>query len=131
MTEPRFLLDSNICIYILADAGSAPAERVQRHEPGSVVTSAIVFAEVMRGIALEDVAAQAVARRFFSQIAVQPFDADAAFAYSMRVPFRRGQFDRLIAAHALALDLTVVTANEDDFADVPGLRVENWTLPPA
>ena len=35
--------------------------------------------------------------------------------------------DRLIAAHALALDLTLVTNNERDFADVPGLRIENWT----
>jgi tRNA(fMet)-specific endonuclease VapC len=43
------------------------------------------------------------------------------------LPFRRASYDRLIAAHALSLDLTLITNNEGDFADVPGLRVENWT----
>ncbi len=37
-----------------------------------------------------------------------------------------GSNDLLIAAHALALDLTVVTANAREFSRVPGLRVENW-----
>ena len=57
-----------------------------------------------------------------------PFEEVAAEAYQL-VPFRRGRFDRLIAAHALALGLTVVTNNEEDFADIPGLAIENWTLP--
>ena len=45
------------------------------------------------------------------------------------MPFKRARFDRLVAAHALSLDLGIVTNNIVDFADVPGLRVENWTLP--
>jgi tRNA(fMet)-specific endonuclease VapC len=40
---------------------------------------------------------------------------------------RRSSFDRLIAAHALALGFVLVTNNEKHFIDVPGLRVENWT----
>ena len=55
-----------------------------------------------------------------------PFDEAAVRAYAA-LPFRRGSFDRLIAAHALALDLTLVTSNVRDFADIPGLLVENWT----
>ena len=43
------------------------------------------------------------------------------------LPFARHRFDRLIAAHALALDLTLVTANVRDFYDLPGLKVEDWT----
>jgi tRNA(fMet)-specific endonuclease VapC len=58
-------------------------------------------------------------------IPVVPFDEAAAKAYA-RVPFKRGKLDRLIAAHAVALDLTLVTNNEVDFADVDGLKIENW-----
>ncbi|RZM09491.1 MAG: hypothetical protein EOP68_09035 [Sphingomonas sp.] len=59
-------------------------------------------------------------------IASLPFDLAAAGRFPL-VPFRGGKLDRLIAAHALALDLTLITNDEDDFADVPGLRIENWT----
>ncbi len=55
-----------------------------------------------------------------------PFDAEAA-EYFATIPFKRGKFDRLIAAQALSRDLAIVTNNERDFADVPGLKVENWT----
>jgi tRNA(fMet)-specific endonuclease VapC len=93
-----------------------------------VVTSAIVFAEVKRGIDAADDRAVENVERFFQLIAPLPFDQAAADAYT-RIPFRRARFDRLIAAHALALDLTIVTANEADFADIPGLRIENWMRP--
>lgn len=63
---------------------------------------------------------------FFRTFPVLPFDEDAARAFAL-VPFRRAKFDRLIAAHALALKLTLVTANAADFRDVPGLDVEDWT----
>lgn len=65
-------------------------------------------------------------------IPVQSFDRSAAEAYGRiaRIAgFRRASFDRLIGAHALSLGLTLITANERDFADIPGLKVENWTLP--
>ena len=62
---------------------------------------------------------------FVGAIPVVPFDETAARAYA-RVPFRRGKLDRLIAAHALGLDAILITNNEGDFADVPGLKVENW-----
>ena len=43
------------------------------------------------------------------------------------IPFKRNRFDRLIAAHALSLGLTLVTNNEADFSDISGLGIENWT----
>ena len=64
--------------------------------------------------------------RFFVAVPVMPFDEGAARLYA-RLPFRRGSFDRLVAAHALSLGLTLVTNNGRDFADIPGLRIENWT----
>jgi len=126
VTEARFLLDSNICIYLLEGRSDPARDRLQDCVPGEVVTSAIVLAEVMRGIDPADVAAIRSAGRFFQLIEPLPFDEAAAEAFA-RIPFRRGRFDRLIAAHALAADLTLITNNEADFADVPGLRVENWT----
>ena len=128
MTEPSFLLDSNICIYLLEGQSDLTRNRLQQYAPGEVITSSIVFAEVTRGIDRADARAIASADRFFQLIEPLPFDRAAAEAY-FRIPSRRGRFDRLIAAHALALDLTIVTANEADFADIPGLKLENWTRP--
>ena len=126
MTEPAFLLDANTCVYILDGAGEALRHRVEASRPGTLVTSAVAFAEVMIGAARRKAIAET--RRLFDTIPVLPFDQAAADAY-MLLPFKRGSFDRLIAAHALALGLTLVTNNERDFADVPGLSVENWILP--
>ena len=123
MAEPAFLLDSNICIYVLGDAASPAAERLGACAPGSVVTSAIVYAEILRG-APKGVDFEA----FFKVVPILPFDADAARVYA-EIPFRRGTFDRLIGAHALSRDLVVVTNNVRDYSDIPGLRIENWIDP--
>lgn len=128
MADPVFLLDSNICIYLLEGLSQPARERIEACRPGEVVTSAIAYAEVLRGINLLDPVAVEKVEAFFALVAVVPFEVAAAQAYS-QVPFRRRSFDRLIAAHALTLGLIVATNNETDFADVPGLRVENWTLP--
>jgi tRNA(fMet)-specific endonuclease VapC len=128
VTESLFLLDSNICIYLLEGQSDLARDRLQECARGEVITSSIVFAEVTRGIDRANAGAIGSADRFFQLIEPLPFDQAAAEAY-LRVPFRRGRFDRLIGAHALALGVTVVTANEADFADIPGLKIENWTRP--
>lgn len=127
MVDPLFLLDSNICIYVLEGRGELLRARIETCIPGQLVTSSIGYAEVMLGIAAGDADRNARAERFFTLFPVQPFDQAAARAYRA-IPFRRHRFDRLIAAHALALGLTLVTNNEADFADVPGLKTENWTI---
>ena len=127
MAEPAFLLDSNICIYVLKDAASVAALRLGECAPGSAVTSAIAYGEVMRGVP-NDPGCVAKAQALFQVVPALPFDAAAASAYA-RIPSRRGTFDRLIAAHALSLGLAVVTSNVRDYADVPDLKVENWTRP--
>lgn len=63
--------------------------------------------------------------RLLTVLPLQVFDESAAWAYG-RLPFKRGSYDRLIAAHALALDVTLVTNNDRDFAGLPGLKMENW-----
>lgn len=121
--EPQYLLDSNIGIYLLKGASQPAADRVQKCEIGSIVTSSIAYGEMLvRASGTE----RLILDKLLHLIEVRPFDALAATVYGT-LPFRRRSFDRLIAAHALALDLTVITANIRDFDDVPGLRVEDWT----
>ena len=125
MAEPLVLLDSNICIYLIEGLAEAALRRIERFAPGEVVTSAIAYAEVMRGVDLDDRIAAANAEALFETIPVIAFGAEAALEYR-RLSFKRHSFDRLIAAHALQLRLPLATNNERDFADVPGLRIENW-----
>ena len=121
-----YCLDTNCCILILAKCSPALNARVESHALGDIVLSAIVAAELVRG--LDSVEKDSLARidRMFRTFPVVPFDEAAARAFP-NVPFRRAKFDRLIAAHALALGATLVTANPKDFKDVPGLKVEDWT----
>jgi tRNA(fMet)-specific endonuclease VapC len=125
VTKPLYLLDTNICIYLLEALSEPARRRVQDRYPGEVATSAVVFAEVARGIDWSDQDAVEAVDRLFTLIPVLPFDQTAALTYA-RLPFRRARFDRLIAGHALALGLTLVTNNVADFRDVADLRVENW-----
>lgn len=124
MTEPLFLLDSNILIYVLGSIFPDLRRRIEAADVGTVATSSVAYAEVMLGAQAGGVAERA--ERVFSVVTVLPFDQAAARSYAA-LPFRRGRFDRLIAAHALSAGLTLVTNNEADFADVPGLQIENWT----
>lgn len=126
MIEPRYLLDTNICIYLFGASSLPLRDRVSACLQGELAISAIVLAELTVGIERHDPAALAQLARLLDIATVLPFDAAAARAYG-GLPFRRAKFDRLIAAHALALGLTLITANGGDFADVQGLRVEDWT----
>ena len=129
MPEPRFLIDTNICIYLLEGMSPAARDRIEALEPGEVVTSAICCAEVMRGIDPANAGSLAKAEQLFNVIPVLDFSFAAAQRYA-RLAFRRHSFDRLIAAHALALNLVLVTNNERDLMPIPGLKVENWTVAP-
>ncbi|QJB68327.1 type II toxin-antitoxin system VapC family toxin [Parasphingorhabdus halotolerans] len=125
MVEPEFLLDTNICIYLLEGKSEIAANRFTNCFVGQIVTSAIVYAEVIFGAQRFDAVGQA--RAFFTNIPILPFDQEVAEVYS-RLSFKRGSYDRLIGAQALSLDLTLVTNNEADFGDIPELNVENWTV---
>lgn len=125
-----YLLDTNACLDFLLARRAAIAPRMARAF-GRLAVSAITAAELHVGnrySAQPDEDARRV-DHFLSRVAVKPFDDAASRRYANVVRLlgvQRTSFDRLIAAHALSLDLTLVTNNERDFADVPGLRVENW-----
>ena len=124
MPSPLYLIDASLCIDVLHGAPEPATSRLAACDIGQVVTSAVVYAEVMIGAVQRRKVDEAEA--FFAQIPVLPFDEAAARAYS-RLPIKRGSYDRLIAAQALALGLTVVTSNLGDFKSLPGLKVEDWT----
>ena len=123
----RFLLDANSLIALLAGTSPAFSRRALECEEDDLAVSAIAFGEVALGSWNRKHPSLLTLDRLSARVPVLPFDHLAAKLYA-QLPFRRGSFDRLIAAQALSLDLTLVTANLRDFADVPDLRVENWTL---
>jgi tRNA(fMet)-specific endonuclease VapC len=126
VADPLYLLDSTICVYLLEALSEEVHRRVETCRPGEVVTSAVAYAEVIRGLDPASLDAVAKAEALFRIVPVLPFDREAAVAYR-RMPFRRTSYDRLIAAHAYSRGLTFVTNNVRDFRAVEGLKIENWT----
>ncbi len=131
--KPKFMLDTNICIYLMKHQPPEVAARFAEYFVGEVVISAITLAELEFGVTSSNAAAEQNRQAldgFLEEIVVAEFDRPTARAYGpVRLATRerkRDALDKLIAAHALALDATLVTNNEADFAAYPGLRVENW-----
>lgn len=122
----KYLLDTNVIVALTIRAEAAVIRRAAECEEGDMVTSAVALAEVALGTERGQPPTMDALRAFVEEVPVLDFDYKAALAYAS-LPFKRASFDRLIAAHALSHGLVVVTRNEKDFADVPGLVVENWT----
>ncbi len=123
----RYLIDADCAVYAMVGSFPALATRIATCVPGDIAISAISFAEVVVGTERGKPPPQEVVDAFLHAIPLLPFDEAAAREYA-RLPFKRARFDRLLAAHALSLGAVVITNNEADFAGVPGLLVENWTL---
>jgi tRNA(fMet)-specific endonuclease VapC len=123
----KYLLDSNIIVYLTMNSNAQVVRRAAECDEGDLVTSAVAYAEVAYGSVNALPPAVDQLQAFVEEVPVLNFDYKAALAYAT-LPFKRGSFDRLIAAHALSYDLILVTHNEKHFADVPGLKVENWTV---
>jgi len=123
----KYLLDTNAVIALTVESQRSVVWRAAECDVGDIVTSSIVLAEVAFGTERGDPPSMDLLQALVEEVPVLDFDYKAALAYA-NLPFKRASFDRLIAAHALSHDLIVITENESDFADVPGLRVENWAL---
>ena len=132
--KPKFMLDTNICIYLMKHQPAEVRERFAACFVGDVVISAITLAELEFGIACSSLAVQADNRsaleNLLEDILVAPFDGQAAKAYGpIRAAYKdrnRDALDKLIASHAVALGVTLVTNNESDFLNYSCLTVENW-----
>jgi tRNA(fMet)-specific endonuclease VapC len=129
---PRYMLDTNMCIYLMKNQPEQVAMRFAQCYVGDVVMSAITHAELEYGVAVSENRARE--RRnlaaLIEDIPVLPFDANAAAAYGpIREATRerkKDHLDKLIAAHAVSLDVVLVTNNERDFVSYPRVRLENW-----
>lgn len=128
-----FLLDTNIAIHIRDGLGQV-IRRMESHE-GSIAISALSVAELQRGLVRTPELRAVRKARLDAMLATFPvlsFDRDAAEAYGEiidQIGIARGRdFDRMIAGHAIATGRVLVTANTADFADIPRLRLEDWTL---
>jgi tRNA(fMet)-specific endonuclease VapC len=130
----RYLLDTDICIYIAKKKPSRALARLERLRPGDVGMSVVTYLELVYGAWKSEQVETNLARleQFRHLIPVQPLDADVGRYYgrlrseleNRGVPI--GAYDLMIAAHALSLGLTLVTNNVREFARVEGLRLDNW-----
>ena len=131
--KPKYMLDTNICIYLMKHQPPQVRERFAECFVGDVVISAITLAELEFGVACSGEAQahnQVLLDSLLEDILVAPFEAQAARAYGpLRAANRernKDALDKLIAAHALSLGVTLVTNNQADFKTFTGLKVENW-----
>jgi len=132
--EPRYLLDTNICIYIRQKRPEEVLRRFRKLRPGEAVLSVITFGELLHGAAKSAQRATALERlrELVSLLPALSLPESAAEVYgSIRAELESkgemiGNNDLWIAAHALVAGLTLVTNNESEFRRVRGLKVQNW-----
>jgi tRNA(fMet)-specific endonuclease VapC len=129
----RYLLDTNICIYIIKRQPSQVLQRLEALAQGSAVMSVVSYAELRAGLEIQTANRaqdERVLALLIQRIPVLPFNESDAESFGvLRAAVRdrrRDTMDQLIAAHALSVGLTLVTNNEADFKDYPGLKIENW-----
>jgi tRNA(fMet)-specific endonuclease VapC len=130
----RFLLDTNIFIYIRRRRPLEVRRRFEAFDFGETAMSVITYGELMFGVERSGTRSKSLAEveEITALIPILPLPAAAAPIYgSIRAALAlKGQIiganDMWIAAHAIAQDLTVVTNNEREFRRVSGLKVENW-----
>ena len=132
----RYMLDTNILVYVLnaRPHHQAVLARFDAENSADLVVSSITLAELRFGIekSRQRESSRKALQRALDTLNVVAFDAKAAETYgAVRAGLEAagkpiGPLDTLIAAHALSLDLTLVTANIREFSRIRRLRVENW-----
>ena len=130
----RYMLDTNICIYLIKHKPPQVFEKLQEHNPDEICISAVTYAELVHGVEKS----KAVERNrlaltiLLSNIEILDFDMNAAEEYGrIRADLEKkgtpiGPLDMMIAGHAKSLGYTVVTNNVGEFKRVEGLQYENW-----
>ena len=131
----KYMLDTNMCIYIIRKKPKRVLRRLQRCSVSDVGVSPITLSELEYGVTKSSKPQQnrLALTEFLAPVEIPPYDDMAARQYgALRAHLERkgrpiGSLDVLIAAHALSLQCTLVTNNIVEFRRVPGLKVENWT----
>jgi|SRR5271166_5809236 len=134
--EARYLLDTNICIYIRQKRPEEVLRRFRKLRPGEAALSVITYGELLYGAAksAHRVAAMERLRELIQLLPALALPEAAGEAYgAIRSELELkgemiGNNDLWIAAHAMAAELVLVTNNEREFRRVRGLKVQNWTV---
>jgi len=130
----KYMLDSNICIYLIKKKPYSLIEKLRRVDAKDVCISVITLSELEYGIEKSKKKEQnrLALAEFSASLEVLPFTPESTLAYGkIRASLEKkgriiGALDMLIAAHALSLELTLVTNNEKEFKRVSGLQIQNW-----
>jgi tRNA(fMet)-specific endonuclease VapC len=131
----QLMLDTNICIDLIKKRPPSVLERFASHAVGDIGISVVTLAELEYGVSNSSRPAKnrEALDQFISPLEVVPFDRQAPAVYGrLRAALEKkgqsiGSMDLLIAAHAVSLDVRLITHNVREFGRVPGLRVEDWT----
>ncbi len=132
----NFLLDTDICIYLINKRPPSVISRFKQYRPGDIGISVVTVSELEYGVAksIRQEENQPRLEAFLAPFELLPYTAEAVRTYgAVRVDLEKrgkviGPLDMLIAAQALTEELTLVTNNEREFKRVPGLRIENWAI---
>ncbi|MBV6395173.1 MAG: tRNA(fMet)-specific endonuclease VapC [Anaerolineales bacterium] len=130
----KYMLDTNICIGLIRHKPQHLIDRLTNYAPLEVGVSSIVVAELTHGAQKSSQAEQNLAalEQFLLPLEIAAFDQRAASAYGyIRALLERsgnviGSMDLLIGAHALSLDVVLVTNNIGEFKRIPNLKIEDW-----
>jgi len=130
----RYLIDTNICIYIMNKRPIGIIHKFKQFDVGEIGVSTVTVSELQYGVAKSKnrrLNEQRV-QEFLSPIEILPYDENATTIYGdIRLQLEKsgepiGPLDLLIAAQALSGNLVLITNNEKEFKRVPKLKVENW-----
>lgn len=131
-----FLLDTDVCSYVMKRRSPALVERVRAFDPGELKVSSVTVFELAFGARrsgrFEEI--DHIVRAFLANVEILPFDRAAADeGGAVRAELAAtgqpiGAYDLLIAGHARSLGAVLVTHNTRELTRVQGLQVEDWTL---
>ncbi len=130
----KYMLDTNMCIYIITRKPQAVVEQFLHTEISQIGISSITLSELMYGVCKSSKPEQnqMALTQFMAPLEILPYGDDAAQYYGdLRVHLEKqgtsiGSLDMLIAAHALSTACTLITNNEKEFIRIPNLNIENW-----
>jgi len=132
----KYMLDTNICIYLIKQKPEKVLRRFKNHSIGDIGISSITLAELRFGVEKSQQIQnnRQALEEFILPLEIADFDEKAAVIYgAVRAALEKagtpvGSMDMLIGAHALSLDLTLVTNNVREFKQIKNLNVVDWSV---
>lgn len=132
----KFLLDTNICIFLINSKSQIVLDHFKKLSPGDVLLSSVTVAELEYGVekSHHKEKNRRALQEFIIPLEVVPFDENAAHYYGVLRSYLEkkgtliGPLDLMIASHAQSLDVTLVTNNLKEFKRVPRLNLQDWTV---